>query len=388
MFGSTAAVYAFNRLSKSLWHLQTCLLSIMGTVYYDDFPTLECQATSFSARECSESLLKMLGWQFAQEGRKALPFDKVFTVLGINMDLSQSRVGRVVIVNKPERVQTLMAAVGDLCKRESVERGEAATLHGQLNFAQGQCVGTELKPVMSLFSSIAADGWNDSRKEELKIAAAYMIQVLTSAAPKLIDIGDNPRPVLVFSDRAWEPGASKPDGAGLVLIDPVGGVPAVHQVAIPPKLLEFWTASGKKQVITELELWPVVVGMQSLARFLHRRRVLWFIDNNAVKDMLVKGSTRGSILFLMISEALNLAGLCGAMLWFSRVPSKSNIADFPSRGDSVAAAKIIGGVVGEDLQSDPDFVKVLLQSSSYDGYICGLRLRAIIELCDAIEKWV
>ena len=145
----------------------------------------------------------------------------------------------------------------------------------------------------------------------------YMIQVLTNAVPKLIDIGDNRRPVLVFSDGAWEPGASKPDGAGLVLIDPVGGVRAVHQVAIPPKLLEFWMASGKKQVITELELWPVVVGMQNLASFLHRRRVLWFIDNNAVKDMLVKGSTRGSNLFVMITEALHRAVWCYALVFSS-----------------------------------------------------------------------
>ena len=108
----------------------------------------------------------------------------MFTVLGINMDLSQSRTGKVVISNKPDRVQTLIATAGDLCKRERVERGEAASLHGQLNFAQGQYIGSELKPVMSLFSSIAAEGWNDSRKDELKIAAAYMVQVLTSAAPK------------------------------------------------------------------------------------------------------------------------------------------------------------------------------------------------------------
>lgn len=88
MFGSTPAVYAFNRLSKSLWHLQTCLLSIMGTLYYDDFPMLELRSNAGSARECSEQLLKLLGWQFAEEGRKALPFDEVFTVLGINVDLN------------------------------------------------------------------------------------------------------------------------------------------------------------------------------------------------------------------------------------------------------------------------------------------------------------
>ncbi len=134
---------------------------------------------------------------------------------------------------------------------------------------------------------------------------------------------------------------------------------------LTPKLLEYWTASGKKQVITELELWPVVLGMQNLASFLHRRRVLWF--NNAVKDLLVKGSTRESNLFAMISEALHLAGLCGAMLWISRAPSKSNIADYPSRGDSVTVAKLIDGVLGQDLPASPDFVDVLLQSCSYDG---------------------
>ena len=133
-------------------------------------------------------LLKLLGRQFAEEGRKALPFDKVFTVLGVNMDLSQSRVGRVLIANKPERVHSLIATVGNVCHKGRVERGEAASLHGQLNFAQGQYIGSELKPVMSLFSSIAAEGWHDPRREELTIAAAYMLQVLSYAAPTLATI--------------------------------------------------------------------------------------------------------------------------------------------------------------------------------------------------------
>lgn len=85
----------------------------------------------------------------------------------------------------------------------------------------------------------------------------------------------------------------------------------------------------KKQAIAELELWPVVVGMQNFMHLIYRRRVPWFVDNNPMKDMLVKGSTEGSNLFAMVSEALRVAGLCGAMLWISRVLSKSNIADYP-----------------------------------------------------------
>ena len=34
--------------------------------------------------------------------------------------------------------------------------------------------------------------------------------------------------MIVFSDGAWEPGASKPEGAGLVLIDPVSELPNIH----------------------------------------------------------------------------------------------------------------------------------------------------------------
>ena len=108
--------------------------------------------------------------------------------------------------------------------------------------------------------------------------------------------------------------------------------------------------------------------------------MLWFIDNNAVKDILVKGSIRGSNLFAMISESLYLAGKCEAKLWISRVLSKSNIADFPSRRDSVAAAKLIDGVVGSDLHPSPGFIDVLLQSDTYDGYMTA---RGDRPLCDA-----
>ena len=48
-----------------------------------------------------------------------------------------------------------------------------------MNFAQGQYIGSELKPVMSLFSSMAAEGWRNLRREELTIAAAYMLRVLS-----------------------------------------------------------------------------------------------------------------------------------------------------------------------------------------------------------------
>ena len=38
MFGSTAAVYAFNRVSRSLWFLINKYLHVPYAVYFDDYP--------------------------------------------------------------------------------------------------------------------------------------------------------------------------------------------------------------------------------------------------------------------------------------------------------------------------------------------------------------
>ena len=48
------------------------------------------------------------------------------------------------------------------------------------------------------------------------------------------------------------------------------------------------------------------------------------------------------------------------------------------------AAKLIDGVVGPDLQPSPDFVEVMLQSSTYDGYVRAKGDRPIV---DAGKLW-
>ena len=41
-FGACAAVYPFNRINRSLWHLSTYLCKTLGGVFYDDFRVLTC----------------------------------------------------------------------------------------------------------------------------------------------------------------------------------------------------------------------------------------------------------------------------------------------------------------------------------------------------------
>ena len=62
------------------------------------------------------------------------------------------------------------------------------------------------------------------------------------------------------------------------------------------------------------------------------RDVIFFLDNNSSKDALVRGIS-SSFASSMLVKASRLACARHAIAaWFDRVPSPSNLADDPSRG--------------------------------------------------------
>ena len=132
MFGSTSSVYAFNRISRSLWFLGQHYLWQWSTNYYDDYPSVETALTSGSARTTMEGLLDELGWDFARDGRKACPYSKSFEVLGAVCDLSG---GQVVLANKPSRVAKVVEAAEAWLTADWIGPSDAASMQGVLNFA-------------------------------------------------------------------------------------------------------------------------------------------------------------------------------------------------------------------------------------------------------------
>eukprot|EP00439_Symbiodinium_sp_Y106_P000856 s11707_g1.t1 len=87
MFGSTAAVYAFNRVSRALWYLINRLLWIPSGVFYDDFPLLSPMASAENADNTVSAFLDALGWQHAKTGAKGRPFAHEFDVLGVCLNV-------------------------------------------------------------------------------------------------------------------------------------------------------------------------------------------------------------------------------------------------------------------------------------------------------------
>ena len=61
MFGETAAVYGFLRLSRALAHLAVLLFDLVVTEYFDDFTQVAPASLAQSSQECLEWLLQQLG---------------------------------------------------------------------------------------------------------------------------------------------------------------------------------------------------------------------------------------------------------------------------------------------------------------------------------------
>ena len=146
MFGSTAAVYAFNRVSRSLWFLVNKYLHIPCAVYFDDYPMFSPRESSESADQLVSEFLDMLGWRHDRTGPEGKPFSSSFDVLGLTLDLSVlESEGTIIVKNKDGRAETIISKIKKVQSKDSMALQDAQEIHGLLNFANGHFAGRSLK---------------------------------------------------------------------------------------------------------------------------------------------------------------------------------------------------------------------------------------------------
>ena len=141
MFGAAAAVYAFNRVSRSVWWLFNRMLLLPCGVFYDDFPFFSPADLAASA------LLDLLGWRHARTGPKGKPFEAVFNVLGCQLNLQGVHSGMLVLENKPSRIERMVEFITQLKAKGKVTLHEAQVLHGLLRYSCGFFTGRGLHQV-------------------------------------------------------------------------------------------------------------------------------------------------------------------------------------------------------------------------------------------------
>ncbi|CAE7837068.1 gpt [Symbiodinium sp. CCMP2592] len=340
-FGACAAVYSFNRISRSLLHLATTLCGVIGGVFYDDFPLIE---PALTARLCSvsiEALLDTLGWRYSRDSDKDKPFASQFNLLGVQLSLDSLHLGSIALENKPSRVAKLLLVAQQMCASGELSRAEAMSLQGQLNFMVGFASGRSLKLVCRALSNLVYSNraWT---RDEVKQLGGYLECCLEALVPKSMCLKGGSRPLVIFTDAAYEQGVAT---WGLVVLDPDSGRREVAGGQIPSSLIDLWHQDTEDQIIAQAEAFAMVIARDYAATFAKGRRAFFFVDNESARYCMIRGSSPVRAL-LALAHAF-YASECRDQLitWIERVPSASNVADLPSRGECAAAARMVGGRV-------------------------------------------
>lgn len=328
-FGATGAVMGFNRAARAIRDILQSLFSLPIVNYFDDFPHVDLSKCADRSQAVMEEVLQLLGWTVSLEPKKRLPACKQFQVLGVVVDLSRTQQEVVVVSNKPERVEELRRAREEIELANEISPAVAARIQGRLIYAEAQCSGRWLTPLLEPIRARATMPrcvkWLSAEILDALRVCESMMQVAPSRS---ICAVPNEPPCVVFTDGACEENLTS---CGAVIFSPRHAKVIVFGFQVPPEILKVWKKDGNVQLIAQAEMLPIAIVKRQFRSLLQGARVLFFIDNEGVKEALVRGVTNSVASKKILTECMIQDATSNALTWYSRIPSPSNIADGPSR---------------------------------------------------------
>lgn len=354
-FGSTGSVYGFVRISQAICFVITKLLSCVCSHYFDDFPMIEpspgCKVLSLAVG----AIFDIRGWTYAREGDKGLPFAEAFDVLGISINLKRMPEGSFTMANKQARVDKLVQMLDKVSSRGAINYAEASELQGLLNFAVGFFSGKSLKHLVSAFNPFIGDRSAQGSKS-LRALCQYATTMITNLPPRCHTVSDDRKPILLFTDGAWEDGRAT---AGAVLLD--GHRQQAFEILVPNELVSHWSQLVGEQIICQIELWALLTMVWHFRREFSGRRLICWIDNEAARACAIKANSAAPTMKVMSRILADIEMHYPNMSWYERVCSFSNPADLPSRGKLYQAAVEYGLSNGGVLEADEQLVGEIIR---------------------------
>ncbi|CAE7039819.1 unnamed protein product [Symbiodinium sp. CCMP2456] len=369
-FGATASVYAFNKLALALLRIMVVKFHAIATDFYDDYTVFEFKPAASLLDKVLCRLLKILGWIFAEDGKKFVPFGPQVVTLGVVLNLEDIWKGRITVSNKPGRVDKICSMLAPLAEGKPATRSQLASLHGLLNFAGGNVLGFQLKPAVRMFSKALARGRTFG--DELRAAALLALDVLKAARPRTLVARVTP-PMILYTDGAYEAGAAT---WGAILLDPLSGVRWMFHGAVGSALCNHWRRHAGEQIICEVEAFAVALVLYGLRGVLRGRCITAYIDNDAARYGFIRRTSPSLCMSSIICLVTLLEAILETSLWYERVPSKSNPSDLPSRG-ALEEAMMRFKVLDKGDVAVSEHVLSMLVSKTYDPRLADAIAKAV-----------
>ena len=266
-FGSVSSVIGFNRAARALRMILTRLFRLVVTNFFDDFCQIELAPLSNGAWQTAELVLSLLGWRVSMGDEKRKPFSKRFEILGAIVTLPSPGGTTIEVTSKESRLLQLKQQV-DL-------------------YAAGHTYGRTTQLACQLLHKFGGQGPSVTVTPELVHVVSEALSLLMEAKPRLVQSWSECPPVLLFTDGAVEDSLQSVTH-GAVLVDPWKQRSFFMGDHIPGDFVKLWTRSGKKQVIAQAEIFPVVIAKSTWNQILEGRSILWFLDNESARMSLVR----------------------------------------------------------------------------------------------------
>ena len=333
-FGARNAVNAFNTPARALKFLAAKELDLAVTHFFDDFTQLDLCAMADKSASCLLRLMCLMGWQFKDSPEFLKPMDTVFSPLGVVVDLSIE--DHLLVGNTVKRVDKLESELSRLGKLDCLPHADLLSILGVTQYMEAQTSGRSGALVMRKIRAAMRAA------PALKAAAlpgllCELGQLVAASIPRKILRTRTLPPVLILTDAAAD-GEVTISGC---LLDPFSGALHFFGALVAEVTVASWKADGKKQVIGQAELLASPVAFYVWRVIIRHRDVLAFVDNDSAKACLVRGASLAMHSAEIAHEARLISAEYAVSAWYERVPSPSNIADWPSRR-KVSALKKMG----------------------------------------------
>ena len=333
-FGSIKSVHAFLRIAHSLWFLASCALDVMWTNYFDDYVCCCARSEANHLSMTIHAFFRLLGWSFAETGSKAVDFDIMCKALGVNIDVSPMRQGTVLIDNTEARKKELGEFIEKVVSTKKLSSVDALKLRGRMQFTAGQLFGRVAKTCLARVTNHAYRSSTSEASDALISSLVLFKKFLLAQKPRAVTAALL-QTWLVFTDASFEQETESIDKAGFggVLVSPQGKYVKFFSFELEGEDLAHLNPAGKKTAIFQCEFFAVLVALKLWGELLSSRQVVFFIDNDGVRDVLISCNTSDPVGSVLLTKVLEKESACAISSWFTRVPSKSNVADDPSRGE-------------------------------------------------------
>ena len=320
-FGSKSAVHAFIRCARFLqWAAARCLALPMSC-YFDDFVSFTTPALAKNMQASLCLMLDIFGWAFDKVGPKSDDFSSSVAALGVIFDLSHTSVGRLLVGNTERRLHESIDFVRAVSMAGTLSKKDSLVLRGRLGYCDAFIFGRIGKMALQNITRHAyTKPFSSVADKQLLDSLSLLEDRLVSGIPRCIDLNIH-RTFYLFTDASFDPKSGS--GLGAVLFDDGGNLVEWFGFLSPvASLSSLLVGDRETAIVLAMLIWGTITVSS---------RLMIFIDNEGARYSLIKGYAKSQVI-------TNICVMAGVLLdgnfslpWFGRVPSHSNIADYPSR---------------------------------------------------------